>query len=167
MQKINVTVNQQQSNVTTRRPKLNLSSNVKVSEVKIRRTKIKVSEEGVCCYTNNASQIEAYTAGEILNGHRLVYLKDSKAYKASNDNPDCFNRIVGMTVNAALEDELVNVKQGKIVNPGWALSPNTLYYLGIDGEITSVPPTSGILQAIGYSYDTDTMYINTNIAIRR
>lgn len=108
-----------------------------------------------------------YEAGEVINGHRLIYLKDGLAYKASYDNPECFNRIVGMSVNAANLGEMVTVRNGKIVNPGWGLTANALYFLGLDGQLTTVPPTTGILQEVGYSVETNEFYVNINSAIRR
>lgn len=108
-----------------------------------------------------------HTAGEVINGHRLIYLKDGLAYKASNDNPECFNRLVGMSINAASLGDAVTVRTGKIVNQGWGLSANAIYYLGLDGNITLTSPSTGIWQIVGYASDTETLIVNIEIGIMR
>lgn len=105
--------------------------------------------------------VEQFVAGEVLNGHRFIYINNGKAYKAANNNYDCYNKVIGMTLNAALEDELVNVRQsGKVTQAGWGLVPNTLYYLGLDGLMTPYEDADGLGLCVGYSISENDFIIN-------
>ncbi|MCO5252538.1 MAG: hypothetical protein M9949_14115 [Candidatus Kapabacteria bacterium] len=162
---------------------ISVNITTEVHEVELKETKIAVLETDSSTANNDVghNHDERYytkavidgkldlihTTGEVINGHRLVYLKDGLAYKASNDNPECFNRLVGMSVNSASLGDAVTVRTGKIVNPGWGLSANAIYYLGLDGNITLTSPSTGIWQIVGYASDTETLIVNIEIGIMR
>jgi hypothetical protein len=107
------------------------------------------------------------TAGEDLGGHKVVYLKNDKVYKADRNNIDCFNKVIGMTANAAVAGEDVVIKKGtRIELIGWELIENALYYLGADGGISD-SSTDGIFQIIGIAKNPNTLLIQLSNAIFR
>ena len=110
----------------------------------------------------------AYTAGEVLGGHKVVYLKNNKLYLASNTNLECLNKIVGITKNSAIENGEVMLSKSNIISlNGWGLVPNSLYYLGANGAITNVQPTIGIVQIIGIAKNENELEIKFNLPIVR
>jgi len=107
-------------------------------------------------------------AGETIGGHKIVYEKDKKAYIASNDNLECVGRIVGMTLNAAVQNEILNIRKvGNIQNQNWGLFSNYLYYLGTDGTIISSTGSGLFLQNLGYASNSENLEFNINIPILR
>jgi glucan-binding YG repeat protein len=104
---------------------------------------------------------EKFVAGEVTNGHRWLYLKDELAFKADRTNIECYNKVLGMSMNAALEFEDVRVrKSGKVHQSGWGLVPNTLYYLGTNGQMTPYEVAEGLGLCVGYSISEDDFIIN-------
>ena len=60
--------------------------------------KIDITINGVKLIKTIAAIDEVYLAGETIGGHKVVYIKnDSKVYIADKDNPECINKIVGIT----------------------------------------------------------------------
>lgn len=115
------------------------------------------------------ANIYNYIAGEVLGGHKIVYLKDGKIYLASNTNLECFNRIVGITKHSAIKNGVISIAKNNdtIALTGWGLVPNTLYYLGIDGAITYIQPTTGIVQFVGIAKNENELEINISLPIIR
>lgn len=107
-----------------------------------------------------------YIAGEVLGGHKLVYLKDNKVYLASNDNLECFNKLIGISRNAANENGGLRVAKSNIMYlSGWGLEVDKLYYLGLNGAITSTQPTTGIVQIIGIAKSSNELEIKISLPI--
>lgn len=108
----------------------------------------------------------AYIAGEVLGGHKLVYLKNNKVFLASNDNIECFNRVVGISKNAAIENGEVRIAKNNIVFlSGWGLEPNQVYYLGLNGNLTSTQPNTGIVQTVGLAKNSNELEIRISLPI--
>jgi len=102
-------------------------------------------------------------AGEGINGDSLVMVKDNLAYK--NDISDEGNAYfcVGFAINSALIGQNVAITQiGEQISAGWGLLPNSVYYAGVNGGITTTPPITGISQVVGIPKDSDTMIVEIN-----
>jgi hypothetical protein len=55
------------------------------------------------------------------------------------------------------------ISNGLIRNEQWNFQASEIgksLFCGASGEITTIPPISGILQQVGFVYDTDSVYIN-------
>ena len=110
---------------------------------------------------------DTFIAGEALSGHKIVYLKDGKVFTASNDNLDCINSIVGITQNACLANEQIVIKRKGIVSLNlWGLIPNSIYYLGINGNLTNVAPTSGAWAIMGVAIDANNFNLDKQITVK-
>ena len=106
-------------------------------------------------------------AGEDLGGHKAIAMIDGLAYLADKDNPLHFNKVVGMSANAALAGDSVTIKKGtKIILDGWGLVPDSVYFLGNNGNI-SVSTYDGIFQIIGIAKDANTLLIQLSNPIKR
>lgn len=110
---------------------------------------------------------DTFIAGENINGHKVVYLKDGKIYTASNDNLECVNKIVGMSTTSALSGEQIIIKRKGIVPLNlWGLIPNSIYYLGINGNLTNVAPTSGAWAIMGVAIDANNFNLDKQITVK-
>ena len=139
--------------------------------LKAYRYKGKTLDEVLDGTSGDASKviIEA-TAGEDLEAYKVVYFKgDNKVYLASKTNDEILDSVVGITENSANIDENVNViLTGKVINANWNLEPLKNYFLGVDGDITNLVPTSNeILLKLGTAEDNNTIIFEPKIAIRR
>lgn len=109
---------------------------------------------------NNVKNIvRSLQCGEIIGSGKVVYLSENKIYIASNNNPDCKGKIIGMTQQAGILDEFIPVVTFGELN-GLSLMENKIYYLGINGSLTDTIPISGFYQPIGIGIETDKININ-------
>lgn len=110
---------------------------------------------------------DTFIAGENINGHKVVYLKNGKLYTASNDNLECINTIVGMSTSSALSGESIVIKIKGIVSLNlWGLIPNSIYYLGMNGNLTSIAPTSGAWAIMGVAIDANNFNLDKQITVK-
>jgi hypothetical protein len=106
---------------------------------------------------NNTSAV--FTAGEILSGQRVVMLQGDKVVYYDPTDEENYDKIVGITDQAAVLDEPVRViMSGIIYNPGWGLNQNKLYFSDLNGTITETP-SAEILNSIGLALDSDSLKI--------
>ena len=86
-------------------------------------------------------------AGEIIGANAPIKTGgDNLAYIASNLVPADVGAVVGISENAALIGEEVQVSRGELHNAGWNFAPG-LIFLG-DRAITSVAPVVGFTQIL-------------------
>ena len=108
---------------------------------------------------------EVYLAGETIGGHKVVYIKnDSKVYIADKDNPECINKIVGITTGAVVSGESVTIRKSGKLNGFGTLTAGAVYYLGLAGAITTTAAISGFIQIVGFSIDADILEIEKSIS---
>lgn len=84
-------------------------------------------------------------AGEILGGHRLV-VPDAAgaAIYADSTNLAHANKVLGMTVGAAILGANVTIQNsGEHTEPSWAWTLDVPIWLGSNGLMTQVQPTTG------------------------
>lgn len=84
------------------------------------------------------------TAYVTLSGHRIVVPRtDGTVDYASNANPSDLCGPFWLTMGAAVQGTTVELcAYGEVVEPSWAWTPRALVYLGLDGLLTQVEPTS-------------------------
>jgi hypothetical protein len=102
------------------------------------------------------------TLGETVSAYRMVYADlDGKIYAASSDDVLTAQAVRGITTQAGDEDDAVNVVlTGEVTNGGWAWTGNQDLFLGVDGIVTNVPPTSGFSLRVGYSVTATKMVVD-------
>lgn len=104
--------------------------------------------------------VDTYIAGAVLGGDRVVMLNGGLLYYYDPTVLANYGKIVGISKNAALVGETVKVTElGLHNNPGWGLTPDSIYYATTAGNITITPPTTGITQVVGYSKDANSMVV--------
>jgi hypothetical protein len=98
-----------------------------------------------------------------VSAHRFV--TDGAEY-VGHDNTFDANRVLGMTLNAADADALVNVAVlGYVHESTWNLTPDLPIYLGKDGYMTQTPPTEGFLLSVGVALTPTSAYIDVDVPI--
>ena len=103
-----------------------------------------------------------YVAGESLLSQRVVMLENSKALYYDVSDYNSLGKHLGVTYDSALLNEEIRIVQaGLIVNMGWGLTPNAIYYIGVGGILTVSPPSSpAIFQRVGIAVDSNTLRVS-------
>lgn len=110
------------------------------------------------------SVVFSYVAAQALGGHRVVYLDSTgKVDYAGNDVLLCMHRIVGVTEQAVIANDPSVIKnKGTIVEPSWSLDTSLPVFLGTNGLLTQIPPSSPALFSliIGFPVSATELFID-------
>lgn len=113
--------------------------------------------------TGGATSSVKLIAGEALSANDLVYQDkvNGKVYKASNNDDNKVN-VLGFARKAALVDATVEIVIGGVLKGFTGLSVGTLYYLGLNGAITTTAPsTNGLwVVSVGMAVSATELVIN-------
>lgn len=133
----------------------------------ISRVVVAAGRQGIPGPAGNA--VITGTAGQALGGHRMVTTNASnQVIYASNAVPAHAGRVIGMTTGAASNGAAATIQTaGAITESGWAWTPGSLLWLATDGQISSTPPATGWVQAIGYAQTATTIFLHLQQAISR
>lgn len=109
--------------------------------------------------------IFSYSASIAISGHRIVSLNGlGEVEYASSGNITQANRIVGMTMNAAVPGGLVSVQKfGELTEPSWNWTLSQPIYLSIDGALTQTPPSTPASQfsvIVGFPISPTAIFVN-------
>lgn len=101
------------------------------------------------------------TAGSALGGHRAVIADgSSQAQYADHSIPEHLGRVVGITTGAAVMGADVAVTtSGEVIEPSWDWTAGKIF-LGINGLLTQLAPTTGFIQVIGVALSPTKMLVD-------
>ncbi len=89
-------------------------------------------------------------AGQNLSSGRAVVLEGNLAYYFDPLDSAHIGRLVGVTLNAALTGDTVNIQiAGEVTDAAFAFTADAPVFVGAAGVLTSATPTAGIIQPIG------------------
>ncbi len=89
------------------------------------------------------------TAGENLSALRVVMPSPSGAIYADASSI-LTSKLLGITTTSATAGQAVQVKVSGIVSDAlWSWVPNDTIWLGSNGMLTSIPPSSGVAARVG------------------
>jgi len=89
-------------------------------------------------------------AGEVISALRVVYESSDRVFKLDQTSNNV-QGLLGITVTAAQEGGSIKVQRdGTIETPGWTWAEG-LVFLGMDGLLTQVVPTTGWEVVVGYA----------------
>jgi len=97
-------------------------------------------------------------AGEVIGSNKVVYVSNNKIYKASNQNLGCLNKILGVTKQAGVIGDFIEVVVFGELN-GFGGLENKIYYLGVDGDIIDYIVNSGLKVEVGRGLKLDTLFV--------
>lgn len=85
-----------------------------------------------------------FTATTAIGGHRLLALNAAnQVVYASNDSLGTAQKIIGISLNAAIPGGLLNVmRSGEVIESSWNWITTLPVYLGVNGLLTQTPPAS-------------------------
>lgn len=102
-------------------------------------------------------------AGAALSGHRVIAWESGEARHADPTLLTDGQRVIGISLNAALIGDPVMVRQfGLVVDASLALTPGLPVFLGAGGTLTQTPPASpgaAYQLRIGSALATDTLLV--------
>lgn len=103
----------------------------------------------------------AFVTSENINIHRLVAVNaDGTIRYASNDDLTTMNRVIGLSLQSVNMGGYCEVlRHGEVHDSSFNFSGTNLY-VGVNGMITTIPPTSGYLQVVGTVINATTIYID-------
>lgn len=103
-----------------------------------------------------------YAAAQYITAYKIVALNSSsKVELATNTNMNHVNSVIGISTITVNKDILVSIQTyGKIRNPAWNLDISLPIYVGINGDLTQIAPTSGFVLKIGYALSSDSIFID-------
>lgn len=103
--------------------------------------------------------ITTVVAGQTLGGHRAIYVIGNQAFYADYQSPFAVLTL-GIITHAATEGEEVAVlTDGEITEPSWNWTPESVIYLGNNGMLTQVPPTTGALVELGIAVSAQRLFV--------
>jgi PKD repeat protein len=83
---------------------------------------------------------------------------------ALGHSSDRMSRVIGIASEDLFEGEAgIIISQGLVRYDQWSWSADKInrpVFCGFNGELTTTPPTRGVLQQVGKIYDTDAIYVN-------
>jgi hypothetical protein len=106
------------------------------------------------------------TSGEALSGGRVVVIKNNQAFYFNPNDITMLGLVTGVTKTAASLNASVAIKLfGAFYESGLGLTPNEMYFVGVNGTLITDPTGLLIVQSIGNSLNEDTLNININSPI--
>jgi len=102
-----------------------------------------------------------YSVAYPMSGHRIVVLNENQqAIYASNLLPIHANKILGMTIEAIISGLIRIQNNGPFSEPSWNWILDTPIWLGTDGLMTQIVPTSGFSLIIGFPISQTSIFID-------
>ena len=93
---------------------------------------------------------KTYTSGMDIVVNRLVYVKNGLAYHADNSTFDTASHVVGLATQSVSSGGSLQVLAfGDRTDVSWTFTGNEQLWLGSNGQLLTMAPTSGILVQVG------------------
>jgi hypothetical protein len=108
------------------------------------------------------SNILFLEAGETISAHKLVYINNlGKAMIATSNGTYDESRCVGIARNAVTSGNIgAFIAFGEVTDPIFTFPGGSDLFLGVNGSVTSTPPSSGYLTQVGNSLGSNKILIN-------
>lgn len=101
-----------------------------------------------------AEELPEFSLVQLQKGRRMVLARST----------DYRTRVSGIVVEDLYEGEVGRIVSiGVVKNSGWSFPDSTInraLFCGPTGQVTTTPPTTGVMQQIGFVYDRDAIYLN-------
>ena len=97
-------------------------------------------------------------------GGLRVLLAD-QSYADSSDS-NSYGKVIGITKGAVLTGDWVEIITSSELNGFTDLIPNKAIYLGLNGLITQIVPTTGYIQQLGVALTSTSISVNISLPIQ-
>ena len=126
--------------------------------VNIDNKTVKKDSNGVIYTNSNSIFLEC---GENLSTGSLVTVIDGLIYKYNNSNTSQLDKAIGFANSHGLVGETIEIiTNGGMCEALSGLSSGSKYYAGVDGAITTIPPTVGVRQVVAYAISSEKFICN-------
>lgn len=107
------------------------------------------------------------TCGVNISGHKVVTVNNAgNVIYADNTIPAHANKVIGVTINAALTNQQVTiVPNGEISDPSFSWLPDYPIFLGTNGALTQMVPATGFFLIVGFPTSSTSMVVRPQPAI--
>lgn len=106
--------------------------------------------------------VESFVAGDGLSALRVVYAnEDNEVLYADKDDLDTMKNIVGVTTQAAVINDDINVRTLGVMEDNswnWNMLSDTSLFLGDDGVIQQGPPVGNVVR-IGFAISPTSIFV--------
>lgn len=107
-----------------------------------------------------------YIAGENISAYKVVYIHtDGMVYMANSSDVTQMGKIIGITTEAKLDGEEINVVTCGIVTGLNSLTIGGKYFFNTAGSLTTTIPTTGFTQIIGNAISSSIILVNMETPI--
>lgn len=114
------------------------------------------------------AEVATGIASQFLNRYSLVQMRPGRQLVLANSS-DPYSRVAGMVVEEISANEVGTViTEGLVRNDSWNFTKAQVgrsVFCSSSGSISTTPPVTGVLQAVGYVYDSQSVYLNILQAI--
>lgn len=102
-------------------------------------------------------------AGETISALKAVYLTDPNTCKLANNTDDIQGTVIGITLTAGnIGDTIKILSFGILDDPFFAYTINQPVFLGLNGNLVTSQPSSGVLTEVGYGLGSGSFYVKIN-----
>jgi hypothetical protein len=127
---------------------------------------ISIIRAGVSINNYRADNYSFETAGETISSGKIVYLFNGKVYNFDPSNVILYGRSFGISKTSGLLNSSIQIQwTGKFYESGLGLIGDEIYYAGLNGLPTQNINGFALIQPIGFSINTDTLFINFTTAL--
>lgn len=110
--------------------------------------------------TGGSSLSTSLILGEDIGGGFVVYLSGGLLFKFSQSNNSLYNKVLGLTNQAGVTGETVEVITSGECAQMSGLTTDLQYYATDNGLVTSTTPTSNIIQPVGIAKSASSLIVN-------
>lgn len=105
--------------------------------------------------------VVSYPALEAVGGHRLVVVDTGKVRHLDPTDGADADRVVGLSLNAAAEDDAVSILTLGIETHTWGFNPGEAVFADEDGTLTQTPPTDlAFSLRVGTALEADALLLH-------
>jgi hypothetical protein len=119
---------------------------------------------------DNATQPQNYTykiSNGVINAFNVVKMNSSGSVSVttSNDVSNAYNTL-GVSYTSTIDnEECIVYTRGEITHIGWSFAFGLPIFIGDNGELTQIRPSTGFLQKIANVVNGNTISIDLGVAI--
>jgi len=108
------------------------------------------------------------TAGAVISGDRAIaFANDGRLVHANSSDAAHAGAYAGISLGAAQVNAQVQYQRTGTLTAGfWTWTPG-LVFVGLDGQLTQVPPTSGYVLAVGWAVNATTIDLKPGVPYLR
>lgn len=105
--------------------------------------------------------VVVYEAGQNLSAGRVVIIESGLAVYFQPADPTHAGRAIGITTTSATTGNDVSVQQlGSVTDASFSTYSNKMVWVGDDGELQEIPPSTGLLQKAGFGIGSNKVEID-------